>query len=161
MCAVTGIAAQATGRTPQGVRGLKCFSAVDQAPILWVAPRKGCVDGNSQRLQRVYRNAGRTPQGVRGLKFILIIRSRCIGIRRTPQGVRGLKFAGPHKQAKFSRRTPQGGRGLKCPGRCTGFRYAARSHPARGAWIEISFLPAYCRAGAEARRTPQGVRGLK
>ena len=33
------------------------------------------------------------------------------------------------------------------------------SHPARGAWIEISFLPAYCRAGAG--RTPQGVRGLK
>ena len=55
------------GRTPQGVRGLKC-----------------------RDVKRAMRINGRTPQGVRGLKFV------DNGLehfrpRRTPQGVRGLK----------------------------------------------------------------------
>ena len=56
--------------------------------------------------------------------------------RRTPQGVRGLKFSVHHLR---------GGGG--------------RSHPARGAWIEIRFCARM--DGVEEGRTPQGVRGLK
>ena len=58
------------GRTPQGVRGLKCVA-------------HDFFD----------RKRGRTPQGVRGLKFCLYAASDDL-ICRTPQGVRGLKLLG-------------------------------------------------------------------
>ena len=58
------------------------------------------------------------------------------GIRRTPHGVRGLKFLSAHPPPGDRSRTPHGVRGLKCLGRAAG-RVDGRSHPARGAWIEI------------------------
>ena len=58
----------------------------------------------------------------------------CIG--RTPQGVRGLKSVMLREKARH-------------PG----------SHPARGAWVEMTRTSASARS--YSRRTPQGVRGLK
>ena len=55
-------------------------------------------------------------------------------------------------------RTPQGVRGLKYCGTSL-ILGLAESHPARGAWIEIS-VKKYFSAG-DGCRTPQGVRGLK
>ena len=58
---------------------------------------------------------------------------------RTPHGVRGLKCVGRQPGGQDIGRTPHGVRGLK-------FQYAVEavrlygSHPARGAWIEISFV---------------------
>ena len=100
---------------------------------------------------------------------------------RTPQGVRGLKYGVKVIRTVAPRRTPQGVRGLKSLSSAWTVS-PRRSHPARGAWIEMwqkhrtYFFPS-CRtpqgvrglkfdvAGAEvgkrARRTPQGVRGLK
>ena len=61
---------------------------------------------------------GRTPRGVRGLKCkeALLLLNDDIG--RTPRGVRGLKSGG--------------GRGRQ--------DLCGRSHPSRGAWIEIRAL---------------------
>ena len=63
-----------------------------------------------------------------------------------------------HQAAHGVGRTPQGVRGLKFAGRAAG-KARLLSHPARGAWIEISrvmvLLP------PPFGRTPQGVRGLK
>ena len=100
-------AAILAGRTPQGVRGLKCST-----------------------LATVLFDVGRTPQGVRGLK------SSIIGLlprhrRRTPQGVRGLKWGGggaPERRDR--RRTPQGVRGLKyLSGDCECFQGIQRRTP--------------------------------
>ena len=55
-------------------------------------------------------------------------------------------------------RTPQGVRGLKF-GAALAQRFRARSHPARGAWIEISSRRRWFSCCCS--RTPQGVRGLK
>ena len=57
---------------------------------------------------------------------------------RTPQGVRGLKYRFHH--AAHSKR-------------------GSKSHPARGAWIEIGSTGD--NAARRGGRTPQGVRGLK
>ena len=55
------------------------------------------------------------------------------------------------------RRTPQGVRGLKWD--IVEIMHSLyRSHPARGAWIEML---EYDVPSARPRRTPQGVRGLK
>ena len=58
-------------------------------------------------------------------------------LRRTPQGVRGLKYSNLAIYVCFSCRTPQGVRGLKYWVGAGDARTLARSHPARGAWIEI------------------------
>ena len=58
--------------------------------------------------------ASRTPHGVRGLKFVLVY-TLMAEISRTPHGVRGLKFADVNVTL-----------------------VDAKSHPSRGAWIEIS-----------------------
>ena len=81
--------------------------------------------------------ASRTPQGVRGLKCQQISARMRHGVGRTPQGVRGLKLNFlDHLQRLI------------------------RSHPARGAWIEIAVID--IALGYRPRsRTPQGVRGLK
>ena len=55
-------------------------------------------------------------------------------------------------------RTPQGVRGLKFRLRAER-QEIAKSHPARGAWIEIEKLGG--KSASEFGRTPQGVRGLK
>ena len=61
---------------------------------------------------------------------------RLCGMCRTPHGVRGLKYTRPPHDS-----------------------HDARSHPTRGAWIEIGLpvLPPWLRWC----RTPHGVRGLK
>ena len=78
----------------------------------------------------------RTPQGVRGLKLQSLL-GFFAGESRTPQGVRGLKSCSADKIGKYTNsRTPQGVRGLNCHPH--GERQSeARSHPARGAWIEM------------------------
>ena len=59
------------------------------------------------------------------------------GESRTPQGVRGLKSKTSRAHTDTAGRTPQGVRGLKYLGAAVGCHLGA-SHPARGAWIEIS-----------------------
>ena len=100
---------------------------------------------------------GRTPQGVRGLKLIDGTIYHVRGCR-TPQGVRGLKYYACLRNSQLICRTPQGVRGLKYIGFFPHLQ-RRKSHPARGAWIEISGkLPL---SPYPVRRTPQGVRGLK
>ena len=84
-----------------------------------------------------YRPPGRTPQGVRGLKFGFPCHHPDQH-RRTPQGVRGLKSVFVPSYGRPRGRTPQGVRGLKS---VIQYQLHSRtaSHPARGAWIEISF----------------------
>ena len=55
---------------------------------------------------------------------------------RTPRGVRGLKYFSSHD-----------------------YNSLLKSHPSRGAWIEILEWPWEAVGGS--RRTPRGVRGLK
>ena len=78
---------------------------------------------------------------------------------RTPHGVRGLKsYDRAVASVVFGGRTPHGVRGLKCHHR-DDQAPCSRSHPSRGAWIEI---PAPWAAMPPApSRTPHGVRGLK
>ena len=78
-----------TGRTPQGVRGLKYRRAGRARRAARRTPQgvrglKLLEDRNGRAM------AGRTPQGVRGLKLI-ILAVGLVGFGRTPQGVRGLK----------------------------------------------------------------------
>ena len=56
--------------------------------------------------------------------------------RRTPHGVRGLKYNQTDQQDQDQSRTPHGVRGLKLY-QITGCGDWTRSHPTRGAWIEI------------------------
>ena len=121
----------------------------------------------------------RTPHGVRGLKFNFFaapgilcvshpsrgawIEITCIidlsdGHRRTPHGVRGLKSRLQRAGRAYRCRTPHGVRGLKWRGHGSGDG-KTRSHPSRGAWIEI--LSIICCTTDMPRRTPHGVRGLK
>ena len=58
-------------------------------------------------------------------------------LRRTPHGVRGLKSCAPAgTSGSTPGRTPHGVRGLKCLVLQEGTR-CGKSHPSRGAWIEI------------------------
>ena len=41
---LAGVTVSLVGRTPQGVRGLKCHLLLVAQPSAAVAPRKGCVD---------------------------------------------------------------------------------------------------------------------
>ena len=78
--------------------------------------------------------------------------------RRTPHGVRGLKLHRRVCVCPRARRTPHGVRGLKYRAQASvGGR--PRSHPARGAWIEI--CASFYAKRTQKRRTPHGVRGLK
>ena len=61
-----------SGRTPQGVRGLK-YAVFAYHPTLLC----------------------RTPQGVRGLKYKKVDVQKRRDLGRTPQGVRGLKYHRP------------------------------------------------------------------
>ena len=101
-----------TGRTPHGVRGLKLSESfgVDMGAVSH--PSRGAwieitISGGSVARR------GRTPHGVRGLKCGGGCPLGCLPCR-TPHGVRGLKYAGMW----VSDTDP-------------------RSHPSRGAWIEI------------------------
>ena len=110
---ILGCEVHSRGRTPHGVRGLKLL--VD--------------DGRGVQVH------GRTPHGVRGLKSLLP--ARFPGqTSRTPHGVRGLKSANPTSRNLPASRTPHGVRGLKLYIGTAGFPHT-RSHPSRGAWIEI------------------------
>ena len=78
---------------------------------------------------------------------------------RTPQGARGLKSdCSGCRQRYTARRTPQGARGLKWR-QLAQLGDVLRSHPARGAWIEIEKLDGII--ALVSSRTPQGARGLK
>ena len=55
---------------------------------------------------------------------------------RTPRGVRGLKCDAKSQTSASSGRTPRGVRGLKLH-RAENLRAVGKSHPSRGAWIEI------------------------
>ena len=145
-------------RTPHGVRGLK-----------------------SPESKNIYTHCRRTPHGVRGLKFDLLldvvpdrmshptrgawIEITCLtdltnrAASRTPHGVRGLKSPRRRKRSSWRcNRTPHGVRGLKSL-HLNHERFPRRSHPTRGAWIEINLRAFY--TSPECRRTPHGVRGLK
>ena len=78
--------------------------------------------------------------------------------RRTPHGVRGLKWVDMAADRRGPGRTPHGVRGLKFIG-ISDYEYALRSHPSRGAWIEIGCEQIPGRL--DGCRTPHGVRGLK
>ena len=81
-------------------------------------------------------SSGRTPHGVRGLKL------RHFGnlpdtLGRTPHGVRGLKYLFDKVvEIGLQSRTPHGVRGLKYV-KQTVRHHGTRSHPSRGAWIEM------------------------
>ena len=60
---------------------------------------------------------------------------------RTPHGVRGLKFYRSSRVVADICRTPHGVRGLKYTGGAVGGTYN-KSHPAWGAWIEMSLAAA-------------------
>ena len=134
------LAVEGISRTPQGVRGLKLAHIHDR-----FAPASRTPQGvrglkfelGSHREERLRR----TPQGVRGLKFVDLGKVRILRRGRTPQGVRGLKSVGPPHRNQHRCRTPQGVRGLKYH-RHAGKRRGEGSHPARGAWIEMSHF--YC-----------------
>ena len=79
---------------------------------------------------------GRTPHGVRGLKFAALAKANETE-SRTPHGVRGLKCIFHELMTHGLGRTPHGVRGLKYDGEAQRGAHA-RSHPSRGAWIEIS-----------------------
>ena len=148
-------------RTPRGVRGLKSDGFADnKIPIFESHPSRGAWIEISNWRRIGIAPKSRTPRGVRGLKSLSAVWACCNpcpshpsrgawieidwewhklggGRGRTPRGVRGLKLSesllhlpeGPC-------RTPRGVRGLKC------FAFemllnAFRSHPSRGAWIEI------------------------
>ena len=147
-------------RTPQGVRGLKCHVCACQYSIGKVShPARGAWIEIITHLRVCSIPYGRTPQGVRGLKC-----SGCAGflyaLCRTPQGVRGLKLTMSHRQRRpMDASHPARGAWIEILLRRFVDRLQNRSHPARGAWIEIRYK-------TEARettrsRTPQGVRGLK
>ena len=123
-------------RTPQGVRGLKYSLPRTEKRSYSSHPARGAWIEILLIYSAIVIPPRRTPQGVRGLKFrkpAPVSRRRC----RTPQGVRGLKFAIAGIEDEVSCRTPQGVRGLKC---CVRMKHShlCRSHPARGAWIEIT-----------------------
>ena len=101
-------------RTPRGVRGLKYFSLAQS------------------RLQ----DQGGTTSGVRGLKSFFVRQTRLQDTRRTPRGVRGLKSRSGGGGRFVPCRTPRGVRGLKY-GRPRQYHLWAKSHPSRGAWIEM------------------------
>ena len=81
----------ADGRTPHGVRGLKC--------------------GQGDRVDNV---AGAHP--ARGTWIEMTRRSSCCAhwSGRTPHGVRGLKLQKQDREDQDAGRTPHGVRGLKC-----------------------------------------------
>ena len=82
------------------------------------------------------RRLGRTPHGVRGLKFTLVDVLEIGDVGRTPHGVRGLKYAQGIPRRRRRRSHPSRGAWIEieCAQRGTGRR---PSHPSRGAWIEI------------------------
>ena len=80
------------------------------------------------------KEARRTPHGVRGLKLDAI-RGMRNPMSRTPHGVRGLKYFLFLGAPEEFRRTPHGVRGLKFI--ASKILSVMKSHPSRGAWIEI------------------------
>ena len=76
---------------------------------------------------------------------------------RTPRGVRGLKSPSPAAHPRPSRSHPSRGAWIEIniDGVCL---LDGGSHPSRGAWIEITVPRS---ASSSTSRTPRGVRGLK
>ena len=125
-----------SGRTPHGVRGLKCRglhgarveAGSHPSRGAWIEIRTGPRKSTAPNWSHPSRGAW------------IEIRSRWPDApqpcRRTPHGVRGLKYLAAAQEASNP-----------------------LSHPSRGAWIEIRFWRRASRS--RARRTPHGVRGLK
>ena len=101
-------------RTPHGVRGLKSPKQRIFPVVRGSHPSRGAWIEITAGTTRTGAATRRTPHGVRGLKWVDMAADRR-GPGRTPHGVRGLKFIG-----------------------ISDYEYALRSHPSRGAWIEIS-----------------------
>ena len=169
------------GRTPHGVRGLKfLFETHEDQPVTTSHPARGAWIEIHLLLLRIKllgshpargawieiseawlrHHQARESHPARGAWIEIFIGYNRLprGFGRTPHGVRGLKYRSNRQQSKCRRRTPHGVRGLKWL-HCPRGLYRHRSHPARGAWIEI-------RCSMTARttqscRTPHGVRGLK
>ena len=101
---------------------------------------------------------GRTPHGVRGLKLLVLI-DYVTGVGRTPHGVRGLKFDWEPSAPWNTRSHPSRGAWIEIIRRASDPHYDT-SHPSRGAWIEIyvNISEAFTDPSS---RTPHGVRGLK
>ena len=124
------------GRTPHGVRGLKCARKSIPRLCAWSHPSRGAWIEISIILADILVKACRTPHGVRGLKSSRAAMEDSVS-RRTPHGVRGLKSVVNNGGALAMGRTPHGVRGLKfAPFALVSLGDA--SHPSRGAWIEIT-----------------------
>ena len=121
-------------------------------------PARGAWIEIAQWIRRITSSISRTPQGVRGLKFL---EEPGIGralVRRTPQGVRGLKSWRHNMSVRSKKSHPARGAWIEIVNHSCA-TMSTPSHPARGAWIEMALAdhiipPRRC-------RTPQGVRGLK
>ena len=122
-------------RTPFGVRGQKCFTAVSMVISIVVALRLECVDRNAVISTGAKHINSRTPFGVRGQKFDpmgestanpnVALRLECVdrnsitstassvNLSRTPFGVRGQKLLQQTRVEWEIGRTPFGVRGQK------------------------------------------------
>ena len=78
---------------------------------------------------------------------------------RTPHWVRGLKYSMSRRACGSPESHPARGAWIEMSTRCRPSLRRAPSHPARGAWIEIG-LP-QTQKTTLVHRTPHGVRGLK
>ena len=81
----------ASGRTPRGVRGLKCGAGGPEVRRSKSHPSRGAWIEIINHVPAAWHPHGRTPRGVRGLKSIKEVHLWEVR-RRTPRGVRGLKY---------------------------------------------------------------------
>ena len=148
-----------SGRTPHGVRGLKCIQATPRSRAARSHPARGAwIEIRSRATPPCTELPSRTPHGVRGLKCAASQSTRQLRCR-TPHGVRGLKYRRNFARLCNHRSHPARGAWIEMPRSENVGTHDGLSHPARGAWIEI----ATNRTGTNVlpRRTPHGVRGLK
>ena len=122
-------------RTPRGVRGLKYVVTWGSVVTIMSHPSRGAWIEIRRRCNLPLPHS-RTPRGVRGLKSFFVRQTRLQDTRRTPRGVRGLKSRSGGGGRFVPCRTPRGVRGLKY-GRPRQYHLWAKSHPSRGAWIEM------------------------
>ena len=111
---ILGCEVHSRGRTPHGVRGLKCDPAGHRRTQRGSRTPHGVRGLKYPRKPRAHRKTCRTPHGVRGLKYVIIVHVDESMDSRTPHGVRGLKYVIEHSGGAL-----------------------VSSYSSRGAWIEI------------------------